>query len=99
MFGNIAEKDVKIIAAWLQAGSLNIFGRPFSGKDTQGTRLAQLFPAPLIGGGDIIRGAKDIADVQSIMNSGKLIPQDDYLKIVLPYLQQEQFNGKPLVLS
>ncbi len=33
------------------------------------------------------------------MNRGELIPIEDYLRIVTPYLAQDEFKGAPLVLS
>ena len=33
------------------------------------------------------------------MRSGKLIPSDDYVNIVLPYLSQQKLAEKPLLLS
>jgi adenylate kinase len=94
----IAEKITKV-KIWLGAGSINIFGPPFAGKDTQGHRLATELGAKLLGGGDILRGSEIPDRVRQLMHNGKLIPTGDYHKIVLPYLQQDKFKGKPLVLS
>jgi adenylate kinase len=93
--------DAKIqkVRKWLGAGSINIFGPPFAGKDTQGHRLADELDAPLLGGGDILRGS-DIPDhIRQVMQAGRLVPIDDYLKLVLPFLGQDKFVGRPLVLS
>lgn len=88
------------VAKWLETGSINLFGLPFSGKDTQSRLLAQWLQAPIIGGGDILRSRRDTpAHVRTIMDGGKLAPSDDYLKIVTPYLSQPEFAGRPLVLS
>lgn len=84
---------------WLGTGSINIFGRPFSGKDTQGKKLAKLFDAPLIGGGDILRASNIPQDIKDIMSKGELIPTQAYIDIVLPYLSQEDLKGKPIILS
>ncbi len=92
-------EQIKIISGWLQAGSINIFGRPFSGKDTQGQILADLFQAPLIGGGDILRSHHDPAKIEQILASGGIVPSDFYLNMVLPYLSRPNFKDKPLVLS
>jgi adenylate kinase len=91
-------QKIIIIKNWLGTGSINIFGLPFSGKDTHGNELASFLEGPLIGGGDIIRASKH-AELQDHIASGKLAPTDQYLAMVLPYLSQEEFNGKPLVLS
>ncbi len=88
------------ITTWLDTGSLNIFGRPYAGKDTQARHLAELFNAPIIGGGDILRNTKKIPDhVRKIMHLGELIPIQDYLDIMIPYLSQSTFTGMPLILS
>lgn len=87
------------IDPWLGTGSINVFGYPFAGKDTQGQFLAELLNAPLIGGGDILRNSTIPPHIKAVMDRGELIPTEDYLNIVLPYLSQEQFRNKPLVLS
>lgn len=87
------------IKKWLGAGAINIFGLPFAGKDTQGKTLAELLDGTLLGGGDILRGSIIPEPVRKAMNAGLLIPTDDYINIVLPYLSQEAFAGKPLILS
>jgi adenylate kinase len=92
-------KAIETIAGWLGTGSINIFGMPFAGKDTQGSVLADLLDAPLLGGGDILRGSVIPEHVRESMHSGALIPTEDYVKIVLPYLSQEEFKGRPLILS
>lgn len=93
------EKELEKIKTWLGSGSINLFGRPFAGKDTQGRKLAKLFDAPLLGGGDILRGSTIPAHVKKAMHNGELIPTNDYLEIVLPYLSQKDFAGRPLILS
>jgi adenylate kinase len=87
------------IVDWLGTGSINIFGRPFAGKDTQGSRLAELLDTAVLGGGDILRGSIIPDEIQAYMHSGRLIPSQAYVDIVLPYLSQDQFVGKPLILS
>lgn len=89
---------VEAIKSWLGAGSINILGRPFAGKDTQGTFLSYMLDAPLIGSGDILRNSND-ERVKKIIGTGVLAPTEDFLAIVTPYLAQPQFDGKPLVLS
>lgn len=84
---------------WLQSGSINIFGLPFSGKDTQAKRLGEMLNAPVIGGGDILRAYPDQDMVKRLMSTGELFPTDIYLNIVLPYLSKPEFNDRPLVLS
>ncbi len=93
------EKDVAHIQAWLGTGSINIFGRPFAGKDTQGKLLAELFDGALLGGGEILRGSTMPDHVKAAMKTGKLIATEDYISIVLPYLKQAELADKPLILS
>lgn len=94
---NVDEQQIKIIKDWLGSGSINLFGRPFSGKDTQAQVLSELLDAPVIGGGDIIREAK-LRNIND-HTDGFLIPQDQYLSLVLPYLSKSELANKPLVLS
>lgn len=93
------QDKINYISAWLSAGSINVFGRPFSGKDTQGSNLAQIFNAPLIGGGDILRSHPEPADIEHYLASGGIIPSKYYLNLIVPYLSQDQLTGHPLILS
>lgn len=93
------EQKTKIVSNWLGAGSINIFGLPFSGKDTQGRDLADLFGGHLIAGGDILRSYHDQAKIKELMSTGELFPTDFYLSIVLPYLSKPEFKDGPLILS
>lgn len=94
----LSDDEIACIRSWLGSGSINLFGLPFSGKDTQGKRLSKIFDAPLIGGGDIIRGS-DREDVKRVIADGSLAPKEDYLTMITPYLSREEFRDKPLVLS
>ncbi len=89
---------IQTIKAWLGTGSINLFGLPFSGKDTHGRELARAFGAELIGGGDIIRASGLTQHIEHI-NKGNLTPTQDYLNMVLPYFEKPEFKDKPLVLS
>ncbi len=93
------ENQISIVAKWLGSGSINIFGMPYAGKDTQGTELAKLFGAPLLGGGDILRNSVIPEHVKALIDVGELAPTEDFVRIVLPYLSQPDFAGKPLILS
>ena len=90
---------VKKIAAWLGSGSINIFGRQFSGKDTQGRILADMFNGFLLGGGEIMRGSVIPPHVADAMKKGLLPPSKDYIEIVTPYLSKQEFADHPLFLS
>jgi adenylate kinase len=87
------------ISDWLGAGSINIFGLPFAGKDTQAHYLADLLDGVIISGGDILRSYHDQGKIDQLMSSGELIPSDIFMQIVLPYLSREEFQSKPLILS
>ena len=93
------EEKIKIIKNWLGTGSINIFGNPFAGKDTQGEKLAKYFGAELIAGGDILRSYPDKKRIKELMSTGDLFPTNFYLSIVLPYLSKEEIKNKPLILS
>jgi adenylate kinase len=95
------EESEKIndIKNWVGTGSINIFGRPLAGKDTQGRRLAEILDGNVIGGGEILRGSTIPDHTKECMRAGKLIPSDDYVNIVLPYLNQPRLASKPLILS
>lgn len=91
--------ELATIKNWLGTGSINIFGLPFSGKDTHGRQLARTFNASIMGGGDILRNSVIPDHVRTIIDAGGLAPIDDYIRIVLPYLSDDKFAGKPLILS
>lgn len=93
------QTQLEIISRWLGTGSINIFGRPFAGKDSQGRKLADLFDGILLGGGDILRSSTIPEHVRKLMHDGQLIPSSDYIDIVLPYLSQESLKNHPLILS
>ena len=92
-------QEITIIKDWLGAGSINMFGLPFAGKDTHGEELALRLDGAFLSGGDILRNSIIPEDVRKTMDAGMLIPTEDYIKIVLPYLSRDVFSGKPLVLS
>ena len=92
------EKDKNQLKKWLSSGSINIFGRPFSGKDTQSKRLAKFFNAKIISGGDIMRASKN-DKIKDSVDKGDLAPQKEYLSLVLPFLSSEKYRGKPIILN
>ena len=92
-------QKITTIRDWLSTGSINIFGRPFAGKDTHGRELEELLDGVLLGGGDILRNSVVPDHVKECLREGKLIPTKDYIEIVLPYLSQDKFAQKPLILS
>lgn len=92
--------DISAIANWLGAGSINLFGLPYAGKDTHGLELANFFNAPpVISGGAILRNSTIPPHVKELIDAGFLAPIDDYINIVTPYLSSSEFQNKPLILS
>lgn len=87
------------ILSWLGTGSINLFGPPFSGKDTQAKQLAELFGGMVVSGGDILRHAKDNAELQRIMAAGDIIPPELFLSIIPPFFAHDDIANKPLFLS
>lgn len=95
----LTTNEIENIKHWLGNGSINIFGLPFAGKDTHGNKLAELFNASILGGGDILRNSTIPLHVKNELDAGRLIPTSDYIDIVVPYLSKDDFAGKPLILS
>ena len=89
----------EIIAKWLGAGSINVFGLPFAGKDTQGKLLAEMFNGVEISSGDILRHSQDNQELQRLLSAGEIIPSALFEEIVLPYFSNSEFQDKPLILS
>jgi adenylate kinase len=98
--------DEKLLAIrrWLGTGSVNIFGKAFSGKDTVGKHLAKVLDAEFLSSGDIIRMARDNADAKISLaaqasDDGVWTPTDEFRDLVLPYLYDEKISGSALILS
>jgi adenylate kinase len=92
------EDKIATIKQWLGTGSINIFGLPMSGKDTQGVRLAETLGAKFLSSGLIIR-AKEEETRQSYTEHGALIPTNIFYEWVLPYFEREDLRPYPLILS
>lgn len=91
--------QIQLISQWLGSGSINFFGLPFAGKNTQADQFVTLLGATLIASGDIFRAQKDNVELQQIMATGANIPSDMFFDIVLPYFNDPALTGRPLVLS
>lgn len=89
---------ISAIKNWLGTGSINIFGLPMSGKDTQGLRLAEALSAELLSSGIIIR-AKEAEIHKGYSDHGALIPTNVFYEWVLPYFEKPELSDKPLILS
>ena len=92
------ENYIATIKQWLGTGSINIFGLPFSGKDTVGVRLAEVLGARLLSSGLILRSAGD-KELLKDLAAGVLAPTGKFKDLVLPYLQREDLRDYPLILS
>ena len=92
------EDKISTIKEWLGTGSINIFGLPMSGKDTQGIKLADLLGAKYLSSGMIIR-AKEKEAKKTYSNFGALIPSNIFYEWVLPFLERPDLFQYPLVLS
>ena len=92
------ENKIETIKQWLGTGSINVFGLPMSGKDTQGVRLAETLGAKFLSSGLIIR-AKEEETRQNLTESGNLIPTNIFYEWVLPYFEREDLKPYPLILS
>lgn len=92
------ESKIEVIKQWLGAGSINIFGLPMSGKDTQGIKLAETLGAKFLSSGIIIR-AMEAKTNKSYTASGALTPTDVFYEWVLPYFERPELFRTPLILS
>jgi adenylate kinase len=87
------------IKDWLGSGSINFFGLPFAGKDSQARRLAERFSGTVLSSGDIFRNSSIPPKAKELIDRGELAPTQDFINIVLPYLKKPEFKGHPLMLS
>lgn len=95
----MSAEQIATITTWLGAGAVNIFGLPFAGKDTQAKKLQQMLGGHILGGGEILRNSSIPPHIEATLHRGELIPSQDYVDIVLPYLSREEFADQPLLLS
>ena len=92
------EEKISKIKAWLGTGSINIFGLPMSGKDTQGIRLAEALGAKFLSSGIIIRAAEE-EQHEDYSKNGELAPTNVFFQLVLPYFERKDLQNYPLILS
>ncbi len=92
------EEKINTIKEWLGTGSINIFGLPMSGKDTQGIKLAEVLDAKFLSSGLIIRAVEEETK-NNYSASGALIPTNLFYEWVLPYFERPELFKTPLVLS
>ncbi|MBR2543183.1 nucleoside monophosphate kinase [Candidatus Saccharibacteria bacterium] len=92
------EEKLSTIKSWLGTGSINIFGLPMSGKDTQGVRLAESLGAKFLSSGAIVR-ALEKENRKDYSKNGELIPTDVFYEWILPFFSREDLAAYPLILS
>lgn len=92
------DNKISAIKTWLDTGSINIFGLPMSGKDTQGLRLAEALGAKFLSSGLIIR-AMEKETRQNFTSGGNLAPTNLFFEWVLPYFERSDLRDFPLILS
>lgn len=92
------ENKIHTIKEWLGTGSINIFGLPMSGKDTQGLKLAEALNAKFLSSGMIIRSMEESTN-QNLSGNGNLIPTNIFYDWVLPYFEKPELFNSPLILS
>ncbi len=96
----VSKEHTEAVKNWLGAGSVNIFGRQYAGKDTQCSLLADRLGGVTFGGGDILRNSGEAPQhVLDVINAGGLSPTNEYRAIVIPYFSRQEFDGQPLFLS
>ena len=93
-------KKIEAIKQWLDSGSINIFGRPFAGKDSQCYKIAEILGGKVISGGEILRSSDKVSSLlKRDIDSGKMAPSQEYLNIIGNYLGKKELSGHPLILS
>lgn len=92
------DDKIATIKEWLGTGSINIFGLPMSGKDTQGIKLAEILGAKFLSSGIIIRAMEERTK-NNYSKYGALIPSNVFYEWVLPYFERQDLVDFPLVLS
>ena len=92
------EEKISTIKTWLGTGSINIFGLPMSGKDTQGVKLAKALGAKFLSSGIIIRAMEKETN-KNYTDNGDLLPTNLFYEWVLPYFERRDLFEYPLILS
>ncbi|MBR3157175.1 nucleoside monophosphate kinase [Candidatus Saccharibacteria bacterium] len=92
------EDKISTIKNWLGTGSINLFGLPMSGKDTQGIKLAKALNAKFLSSGMIIRAMEE-SNQKNYTGKGNLLPTSLFYEWVLPYFERKDLFNYPLVLS
>ena len=94
------DQKITSLKQWIGTGSINVFGLPFSGKDTVGVRLAETLGAKFLSSGLILRAAeKEDSVLAKEIGAGNLAPTETFQSIILPYFAKPELANTPLVLS
>jgi adenylate kinase len=93
------EEKQQAIVKWLGTGSINVFGRPFAGKDLQCANLSKWIKAPVIGGGEIIRTQQEAQHLREAHDKGELVDTNEFIRIITNYFSKDEFEGSPLIFS
>ena len=98
---DMQNEKIAYIRRWLDTGAINIFGLPFSGRETTGRSLALALGAVYISGGEIIRHSGRQLSRASLRttNNGDLLPIEDFERLILPYLKNDTYRDYPLILD
>ena len=99
MYNMTMNEEIAIIKNWLGLGSINVFGLPYSGKDTVGIRLAEAINGRYLSSGLILREAKENQAVSDSLKAGLWVPTDQFYDLVLPFFHREDLKDLPLILG
>jgi len=88
------DREIEAIKKWLGNGSINIFGMPYSGKDTIGSALANMLGADMLSSGHLLRNYGE-----KVQEAGVLSPTEVFYDVVLPAFYDKNYSDKPLILS
>lgn len=101
----IDSQSIRQISDWLGAGSINIFGIQFAGKDSIGKPLAVALNGQFISGGDLMRQVAPNIDDPNMKSavlasqSGFLTPTEQFRQLITSRLKEESGSDHPLILG
>lgn len=89
-----------VMRSWLGSGSINIIGKPNSGKDLHSEVIAPEFDAVVLGAGKKLRADADMdTRDRALMEAGVLIPSDTFFAKMFHQFQNPELVGKPFFLT
>jgi adenylate kinase len=96
----LSPSELTHFETWLGSGSINLFGKPYAGKDTHGDFLGSLLHAPVLGAGDLLRTSSTVSpEDQADIDAGRLVSSATFFDKILPALNAPELTKTPLVLS